>query len=343
MQNQYWRIDGRPQGTDFASAMTLVEDSLPDLAEGEILIRNAMLSMDAGTRLWLTTREDGYQPPLPTGAPMTGLVVGEVIASRSDGFAEGDLVRAFGVWGALSQVDAVMSGAIKLDPSVEDKRAWFGPLGMNGWTALWGIEETGAAKPGERVLVSAAAGATGVLAVQIAKLLGCEAWGIAGGADKCAFLTGDLGIAGALDYKAGDLGAQLDAVCPGHDGVGLGTDGGFDVYFDNVGGPMLDDVLTRMNHYGRIAICGLLHDYGTGTRTAPREYDQILMRRLRVQGFFSPDFMDQGERLTARLRGWHEAGELLMPYDVTQGLENTLTAYAKLFTGGNIGKVIVEL
>ena len=331
MNNRFWRIESRPQGNDFASALALVEEPVSELGEGEIRIRNAMLSMDAGTRMWLTDREDGYQPPLPTGAPMTGLVVGEVAASRADGFAEGDLVRAFGVWGEVSQVDAVMAGAVKLDPSVSDRRAWFGPLGMNGWTALWGIEETGAAKEGERVLVSAAAGATGVLAVQIAKLFGCEAWGIAGGSEKCRYLTEELGIDGAVDYKAGDVGAQLDAA------------GGFDVYFDNVGGKLLDEVLTRMNHYGRIAVCGLLADYGSGARTAPREFDQVLMRRLRVEGFFSPDFMDQGERLTARLRGWHEEGKLTMPYDVTRGLENTLKAYEKLFTGGNIGKVIVEL
>jgi len=331
MDNRFWRIERRPAGTAFADALALVTQPLAELGEGEIRIRNAMLSMDAGTRLWLTAREDGYQPPLPIGAPMTGLVLGEVIASRAEGFAEGDLVRAFGVWGEMSQVDATTSGAVKLDPSVADRRAWFGPLGMNGWTALWGIERTGAAKPGERVLVSAAAGATGILAVQIARMLGCEAWGIAGGPEKCRFLTEEFGIAGAVDYKADDLGAQLDAA------------GGFDVYFDNVGGPMLDHVLTRMNHYGRIAVCGLLADYGSQERTAPREFDQILMRRLRVEGFFSPDFMHEGEALTARLRGWVEAGDLVMPYDVTRGLDNTLAAYAKLFTGGNIGKVIVEL
>ncbi|MEL6877476.1 MAG: NADP-dependent oxidoreductase [Pseudomonadota bacterium] len=335
MKNRFWRIERRPEGSDFASALALVEDNLPELAEGHVLIRNAMLSMDAGTRLWLTDREDGYQPPLPVGAPMTGLVVGEIIASNNPDFATGDLVRAFGVWGELSQVDPVMAGAVKLDPSVADKRAWFGPLGMNGWTALWGIEETGAAKPGERVLVSAAAGATGILAVQIAKLLGCEAWGIAGGHEKCRYLTEEIGIDGAIDYKAGDVSEQFDAACPG--------ESSFDVYFDNVGGPLLDEVLTRINHYGRIAMCGLLADYGSGTRTSPREFDQILMRRLRIEGFFSPDFMDQGERLTARLRKWHDSGELQMPYDVTQGLENTLSAYQKLFTGGNIGKVIVEL
>ncbi|QDH33231.1 NADP-dependent oxidoreductase [Porphyrobacter sp. YT40] len=331
MQNRFWRIARRPEGTDFSSALELVEAPLGPLAEGEIRIRNSHLSMDAGTRLWLTDREDGYQPPLPLGIPMTGLVLGEVTESRAAGFAPGDLVRAFGQWGEVSTVDAVMSGALKLDPTVPDRRAWFGPLGMNGWTALWGIERTGAAKPGERVLVSAAAGATGVLAVQIAGLLGCEAWGLAGGAAKCAFLTGELRIAGAINYKAGDVGAQLDAA------------GGFDVYFDNVGGGLLDQVLTRMNHYGRIAVCGLLADYTGGTRTTPREFDQVLMRRLRIEGFFSPDFMHEGPALTERLRRWHEAGDLVMPYDVTTGLENTLTAYARLFTGGNIGKVIVEL
>jgi NADPH-dependent curcumin reductase CurA len=331
MTNRFWRIARRPEGIDFASALTLEEAALAPLADGEIRIRNSHLSMDAGTRLWLSAREDGYQPPLPVGAPMSGLVLGEVVESRADGFAVGDLVRAFGQWSDVSTVDAAMSGAVVLDPSVTDRRAWFGPLGMNGWTALWGIEQTGAAMPGERVLVSAAAGATGILAVQIAKLLGCEAWGIAGGAAKCAYLTGELGIAGAVDYKAADVSAQLDAA------------GGFDVYFDNVGGALLDAVLTRMNHYGRVAVCGLLADYTSATRTAPQEFDQVLMRRLRIEGFFSPDFMHEGPALTQRLRGWHEAGALVMPYDVTRGLENTLTAYAKLFTGANIGKVIVEL
>ncbi|MDJ0643574.1 MAG: NADP-dependent oxidoreductase [Erythrobacter sp.] len=331
MDNRFWRIERRPEGTDFASALALVEAPLLELAEGEIRIRNSMLSMDAGTRMWLTDREDGYQPPLPIGSPMTGLVIGEVMASRAEGFEEGDLVRAFGVWGEISQVDGALSGALKLDPSVADRRAWFGPLGMNGWTALWGITETGAAKPGERVLVSAAAGATGMLAVQIAGIIGCEAWGIAGGPHKCGFLEDSLKIAGAVDYKAADFEDQLDRA----DGI--------DVYFDNVGGPLLDAVLKRMNHYGRIAVCGLLADYGWGRRTAPQEFDQVLMRRLRVQGFFSPDFMDQGERLTELLRGWVNEGKLVMPYEVTPGLENALFAYQKLFTGANIGKVIVEL
>ncbi len=331
MKNRFWQIDARPQGNDFGTALSLVEQPLVEAGQSEITIRNHMLSMDAGTRMWLTDREDGYQPPLPTGAPMTGLVVGEIVQSRHPAFAEGELVRAFGVWGEFSTVDPIMAGTVKLDPSVEDKRSWFGPLGMNGWTALWGITETGAAKSGETVLVSAAAGATGILAIQIAKLLGCTTAGIVGGPDKCRYLTDTIGVDYALNYKSGNLAEQLDKL------------GGVDVYFDNVGGPILDQVLTRMNHYGRIAVCGLVSDYTSGSRTTPSEFDQILMRRLRVEGFFSPDFMDQGEQLTAQLRKWHEAGDLIMPYDVTRGLENTLNAYAKLFTGGNTGKVIVEL
>ncbi len=330
MKNRFWRIDRRPEGTNFAEALSLQETSLGEPAEGQVTIRNAMISMDAGTRMWLTDRTDGYQPPLELGIPMTGLVVGEIIASAHPDFAIGEWVRTFGVWGDYSQVDPVMTGAFKLDPSVTDKRAWFGPLGMNGWTALWGVETTGAAKPGETVLVSAAAGATGILAVQIAKLLGCRTVGIAGGPDKCRYLTQELGVDAAADYKAADFAAQLDAAGP------------FDVYFDNVGGPILDLVLTRMNHYGRVAVCGLVSDYH-GDRTSPAEFDQILMRRLRVEGFFSPDFMDKGEELTQRLKTWVDAGELAMPYDVTQGLDNTLGAYEKLFTGGNVGKVIVEL
>ena len=330
MTNRFWRLDRRPEGQDFASALSLQETALPEPAAGEILVRNELLSMDAGTRLWMSDREDGYQPPLPVGTPMVGLAIGRVIASRYAGFPEGSLVRTFGNWADHSCVDAELSGAMLLDESVADKRAWFGPLGMNGWTALWGIEKTGAAKAGETVLVSAAAGATGILACQIARLLGCNVWGIAGGGDKCAFLCDQLGLSGAIDYKAGDIGTQLSEA------------GGIDVYFDNVGGPILDQVLTRMNHYGRVAVCGLLADYG-GNRTSPAEFDQVLMRRLRIEGFFSPDFMQHGPELTERLKAWHEAGELVMPYDTTQGLENVLAAYAKLFSGANIGKVIVEL
>lgn len=333
MTNRFWQLNARPEGRDFAAALALVESPVPEPGPGEVLIRNHWISMDAGTRMWMTDRTDGYQPPLPLGSPMTGLVLGRIAQSGRPGFAEGQLVRAFGIWGDYSCVDAEMAGVIALDENIADVRDYFGVLGMNGWTALWGVEETGAAKTGETVLVSAAAGATGLLACQIAKLLGCRVYGIAGGPDKCRYLTETLGIDGAIDYKAGDVAGQLAAI-----------DSGVDVYFENVGGPILDDVLMAMNHYGRIAVCGLIADYAPGAgRTRPRHFDQVLMRRLRIEGFFSPDFMDQGPRLTVRLKDWLDAGEISLPFDETEGLDNILTAYGKLFSGSNIGKVIVEL
>ena len=332
MNNRYWRLDRRPEGNDFAAALTLAEEPLPAPAEGEIAIRNRYLSMDAGTRMWMTDRTDGYQPPLPLGSPMVGLVLGEVTASRADGFAEGDLVRAFGRWADRSVVEADAAGAMVLDANVADPRDHLGPLGMNGWTALWGIERTGAVKKGEAVLVSAAAGATGLLACRIAQLLGARVYGIAGGAEKCRWLEDEWGLTAAFDYREDGLAERLGTI-----------EGGVDVYFDNVGGPILEAVLANMALYGRIAICGLVAEYADGTRRGPANFDQLLMRRLRVEGFFSPDFMAEGPALTERLRGWVDAGDLSMPYDVTHGLENTLDAYAKLFTGGNIGKVLVEL
>ena len=329
--NRFWRLDARPQGEAFEDALTLAEAPLAAPDVGQIVIRNELLSMDAGTRMWMSDRTDGYQPPLALGSTMVGLVVGRVVATRHRDFAEGTLVRAFGQWADYSIVDPAMAGAVALDESVADKRAWIGELGMNGWTALWGIEQTGAAKPGETVLVSAAAGATGLLACQVAQALGCTVWGIAGGATKCRALVDDFGLAGAIDYKADNVAARLAET------------GGIDVYFDNVGGPLLDAVLPQMNHYGRIAVCGLVSDYTTGQRTAPREFDQVLMRRLRIEGFFSPDFMDKGAELTARLRIWYEDGRLRLPFDTVAGLKNTLVGYRRMLTGANTGKAIVEL
>ena len=330
-KNRFWRLDARPQGDAFEDALTLAEAPLGAPGEGQVVVRNELLSMDAGTRMWMSDRTDGYQPPLALGSTMVGLVVGRVVATRHPAFAEGTLVRAFGQWADYTTIDPALAGAVALDESVADKRAWIGELGMNGWTALWGIERTGGAKPGETVLVSAAAGATGLLACQVAKALGCTVWGIAGGEAKRRALIEDFGLAGAIDYKAGDVPGSLAGI------------GGIDVYFDNVGGPLLDDVLPRMNHYGRVAVCGLVSDYTTGRRTAPREYDQVLMRRLRIEGFFSPDFMDRGPELTARLRAWYEAGRLRLPFDTVPGLENVLVGYRRMLTGASMGKAIVEL
>jgi NADPH-dependent curcumin reductase CurA len=330
--NRFWRLERHPVASDFAAALSFEQGPVPSPNDGEVLIANELISLDAGTRLWMTPRTDGYQPPLPLGTPMCGLVVGKVIESRHPAYPEGTMVRAFGSWADYSCVVPAATGLFALDRTVRDPREHLGTLGMNAWTAFVGVTEVGKARPGETVLVSAAAGATGMLAAQIAKIMGCRVFGIAGGAAKCAFLRDELGLDGALDYKAPGLEAALDAI-----------DGGVDVYFDNVGGPLLDTVLPRMAHYGRIAVSGLMATYSADAPAPLKRFDQVLMRRLTISGLFSPDFMHRGEQINRIMRRWTEEGRLKMRFDVTYGLEHILSAYGKLFNGGNIGKVLVAL
>ncbi|MGE4431682.1 MAG: NADP-dependent oxidoreductase [Sphingobium sp.] len=325
-------LDSYPTGTDFTSAIHMVDRPEPVANEGEVVIANELLSLDAGTRMWMTPRTDSYQPPIPLGAVVPGLALGRVVQSRVAEFEPGDLVRAFGQWAEKSVVRPELSGLVKLDESVSDPRQHLGVLGMNGWTALVGITEVGRAKLGDTVMVSAAAGATGMLAAQIARIKGARVIGIAGGAAKCAFLTETLGLDGAVDHRQHDVETAIAAAAPN----------GIDIYFDNVGGPLLDAILPNMAHYGRIAICGLVAGYAEA-QPGPRRFDQILARRLQVTGFFSPDFMDREPELVAQLRAWLDEGRITMPFDETKGLEQLLTAYTKLFTGGNIGKVIVRV
>ena len=331
--NRFWQLNSRPVDDDVASALSLETEPMPDMAEGEVLVKTAWLSMDAGTRMWMTEREDSYQPPLELGTKMVGLVLGHVAQSRHPDFVEGDFVRGFGHWAEYATVQPELAGLVKVDEAIADIKQHFGVLGFNGWTALWGIQETAAVKAGDNVLVSAAAGSTGVLACQIAKILGANVYGLAGGPDKCRWLENELGITKAIDYKNDDVSAELAKVI-----------NGIDAYFDNVGGPLLDAVLPNMAMYGRIALCGLMAQYqGDGRGQGPVHFDQILMKRLRIEGFFSPDFMDQGERLTVQLAQWMDDGLIDTPFDVTDGIENVLVAYDKLFSGGNIGKVLVRI
>lgn len=333
MTNRFWQLNSRPEGQDVSGALSLESEPIPELAEGEVLVKSAYLSMDAGTRMWMTEREDGYQPPLDLGTKMVGLVLGHVARSSDPQFVEGDLVRGFGQWAEYAVVQPQLAGLMKVDDSISDIRQHFGVLGFNGWTALWGIRQTAAVQAGDNVLVSAAAGSTGLLACQIAKILGANVYGLAGGPDKCRWLEQELGIIRAIDYKNADVAIELAKV-----------EGGINVYFDNVGGPILDAVLPNMAMHGRIALCGLLAQYqGDGRGRGPEHFDQILMKRLRIEGFFSPDFMDRGAELTVQLAAWHDQGQIDTPFDVTEGIENVLTAYEKLFTGGNIGKVLVKI
>lgn len=331
--NRYWRLNRHPEGTEFAAALSLESEALPDPADGEVRVAARWLSMDAGTRMWMTPRTDGYQPPLPLGSKMIGLVLGEVTASRDPAFPEGSLVRGFGQWAEHSIVTPALAGLEIVDAAMADPREHFGALGMNAWTALVGVQEVAKVQPGEWLAVSAAAGATGSLACQIGRNLGARVIGIAGGPDKCRWLREEIGVDMAIDYKAEDVAARL-----------AGVAGGINAYFDNVGGPLLDAVLPNMAHYGRIAVCGMVAAYDRDTPLpGPTRFDQVLMRRLRIEGFFIPDFLHRGSEFLPRLRGWLDAGRLRMRFDESEGIENVLTAYARMLTGRTKGKAIVRL
>jgi NADPH-dependent curcumin reductase CurA len=332
-QNRFWRLNAHPHGNDFAAALSLKTEAMPVPGMGEVLVRADWLSMDAGTRMWMTPRTDGYQPPLPLGSRMVGVMMGRVTASCHPDFAEGDLVRGFGQWAEVSLVTPELAGLVKVDDSIADVREHFGALGMNAWTAYVGITEVGKAQPGEAVLVSAAAGATGSLACQVARNLGCRVIGIAGGPDKCRYLIDTLGVDMAIDYRAHDVAAELAKV-----------EGGINFFFDNVGGDMLDAAFPNMAHYGRIAICGMVSAYDRDSAApGPARFDQILMRRLRVEGFFIPDFLERGAEFAPVLHSWMDEGKLATHFDETRGIDNVLVAYDRMLSGKGMGKVIVDL
>lgn len=332
-ENRFWRLDRHPEGSDFEAALSLQTETLLPLGEGEVRVSVGYLSMDAGTRMWMSPRTDGYQPPLPLGSKMAGLVLGQVSESRDSAFPVGTLVRGFGQWADHATMVPALAGLEIVDDTVADIRHHFGALGMNAWTAYVGVREVAAVKPGEWLVVSAAAGATGSMACQVGRNLGARVIGIAGGPEKCRYLTEQLGVDIAIDYKNDDVAARLAAV-----------EGGVHAYFDNVGGPLLDAVLPNMAHYGRVAVCGMVAAYDNDAPLpGPARFDQVLMRRLRIEGFFIPDFLHRGAEFLPTLREWVDAGTLTVNLDETQGLENTLAAYRRMLSGKAIGKVIVKV
>lgn len=334
-ENRRWVLVRRPQGDDFEGALEFETDGpIPDIADREILVRNLYVSMDAGTRQWMSPREDAYQPPVPLGSVMNGMVIGRVEGSNHPDFSIGDIVRGFGQWADYSVMPPDENFAQKVsdtDVPLPSQLALFGP---NGWTGYYGIVETGRAKAGETVLVSAAAGATGSIAGQVAKIIGCRVIGLTSREEKARWLTDELGFDHVINYRKEDVGARLTELCP--DGV--------DVYFDNVGGPILDTVMGHLALYARIAISGLVAHYNSDERLpGPYNFDQLLMKRALIQGFFSPDFFAECGDIEAKLIDWYKAGKLKYGLQEVDGLENVLSAYHQLFDGANMGKVMVKV
>ncbi|MBA8876376.1 zinc-binding dehydrogenase [Phyllobacterium myrsinacearum] len=307
----------------------LIENSIAEPGDGEVLVRVHYISLDAANRAWMQGAT--YRAAVEPNSVMAGGGIAEVVTSKAPGFTPGDLVFADTGWQDFAVLPA--KHLIKM-PRIEPLTHLLSIYGVAGLTAYFGLLDVGKAKAGETVVVSAAAGSVGTLVGQIAKIKGCRVIGIAGGADKCAWLTSHLGFDEAVDYKAGNLFKALRAAAP--DGI--------DVYFDNVGGDILEACLPLMNNHGRIACCGAVSQYDGTPTPGPRGIPGLLtIKRIVMQGFIVMDYFKERDRALADLQTWVASGKLKVEEDIIEGLENTPSALIGLLAGENRGKRIVKI
>jgi NADPH-dependent curcumin reductase CurA len=328
-----WVLRRRPAGEILPGDLDLIEEPIRDLADGEVLVRTLYLSLDPTNRIWMSD-QDQYMPPVEIGDTMRGGSLGVVEQSRSDRFKQGDVVNT-GLGGWSTHVIA-NGGLLMPAPQLPGVplTAYMSVLGATGLTAWFGMCDIGKPQPGETVVVSAAAGAVGSIAGQIAKLRGARVIGIAGGKAKCDWLTGELGFDGAIDYKNEDVGAALDRLCPN----------GIDVNFENVGGDIMDAVFSRMNNFGRMPLCGMISTYNDNDRPAgPTDFARVLMHRLTIRGFIITDFLPRAGEAMAELIPWVMEGKLKWKVHVDQGLEGAMDSLQRLFTGAHDGKLLIQV
>jgi len=326
--NKQWLLARRPQGAVQPSDFELVERPAPALAEGQLLVQHHYLSLDPYMRGRMDEAKS-YAAAQQLGEVMIGGTVGEVVESRSSAFPVGSLVVGMGGWQQLSLSDG--RGLLPAPRGIPES-VCLGAAGMPGVTAWYGLTQIGKPKAGETVVVSAAAGAVGSVVGQLARLRGCRAVGIAGGARKCAHVEKELGFDACLDYKADDFRAALKAATPA----------GVDVLFENVGGPVLDAVLARMSAFGRVAVCGLIAGYD-GQDISVRNARSILVNRLLVQGFIVSDHLALWPEALRELTGLVAGGQLRYRETVAEGLESAPRAFIGLLRGENLGKQLVKL
>lgn len=328
-----WVLRRRPVGDIKPGDLEYVEEPIRDLADGEVLTRTLYLSLDPTNRIWMSD-QDQYMPPVQIGDTMRGGSLGIVEQSRSDRFKQGDIVNTgLGGWSTHVVANAAMISPAPQIPGIP-LTAYMSVLGATGLTAWFGMCDIGKPQPGETVVVSAAAGAVGSIAGQIAKLRGARVIGIAGGKAKCDWLTGELGFDGAIDYKNEDVGAALDRLCPN----------GIDVDFENVGGEIMEQVFNRMNNFGRMSLCGMISTYNNDDRpTGPRDFSRILMHRLTIKGFIIIDYLPRAAEAMAELIPWVMSGQIKWKAHVEDGLENAMDILQRLFTGDHDGKLLVRV
>jgi NADPH-dependent curcumin reductase CurA len=332
-KNRQWRLAERPTGMVEERNFRWTEEPVPEpRTDGEILVRNLYLSCDPTQRGWIA--RDTYLPAVPIGDVVRSLAVGRVEKSANAGFREGDLVQGLFGWQdyALMRADGP-SPPRKLLPEVPVELQ-MSALGSTGLTAYFGLLDVGRPQPGETVVVSGAAGATGSVAAQIARIKGCRAIGIAGGKDKCQWLVDVAHLDAAIDYKSENVAAKLRETCPK----------GIDVYFDNVGGELLDIALAQLAMRGRIVISGAIATYNDSeARPGPKNYMNLVVKRGRMEGFLVFDFMARAPEAVMQLFSWIQEKKLTDRVDVEHGLENAPRALRRLFLGENRGKQLVKI
>jgi NADPH-dependent curcumin reductase CurA len=334
--NHQIRLAQRPIGTPTRDNWAFTSEPVQEPAGGGVLIKTLSLSLDPAMRGWMNDAKS-YIPPVGIGEVMRAGGVGKVIASQNPKFAIGDLVSAtLGVqeYLLLAEDQIKRHGVFKINPQLGSINQWLNVLGMPGMTGYFGLLDIGQPKPGETVVVSGAAGAVGQTVGQLARIKGCRVVGIAGGRAKCDWVVNELGFDACIDYKAGNVKAALKEHCPK----------GVDIYFDNVGGDILDDVLARLARGARIVICGAISQYNTTTPVqGPKNYLSLLVNRARMEGMVVFDYADRFPVAVAELAGLLKDGRMKSKEDVVHGLESFPEALVKLFTGGNFGKLVLQV
>ncbi len=335
MSDTYKRIvlASRPSGAVSPDNFRLEQVPVPELADGQVLVRNHYLSLDPYMRGRMNEGKS-YATPQPLDEVMIGGTVGEVVASRNPKYAVGDKVLGMFGWQEMGVSDG--SGMQKVDTSKIPLSAYLGAVGMPGVTAWYGLNRIIAPKAGETVVVSAASGAVGSVVGQLAKMAGCRAVGIAGGKEKCDYVVNELGFDACVDYKAASDPKALYAM------LKEATPQGVDGYFENVGGEILDAVLSRMNAFGRIAVCGMIAGYD-GEPLPMKNPQLILVSRLKIEGFIVSEHMDVWPHALSELGGAVAQGKLKFRESVAQGLESAPEAFMGLLKGKNFGKQLVKL
>jgi NADPH-dependent curcumin reductase CurA len=335
LTNHQVRLASRPVGLPTRDNWSFTTEPVAEPGPGGVLVKTLSLSLDPAMRGWMNEGKS-YIPPVEIGAVMRAGGVGKVIASNNPAFAVGDYVNAgldVQEYCLIPEAQIKRSGMFKIDPRM-GLTSWLNVLGMPGMTGYFGLMDVGQPKAGETVVVSGAAGAVGQTVGQIAKLKGCRVVGIAGGKAKCDWVVKELGFDACIDYKAGDVKAGLKEHCPK----------GVDIYFDNVGGDILDAVLTRITRGARIIICGAISQYNNTTPVkGPANYLSLLVNRARMEGIVVFDYADRYPVAIAEMAGYLKEGKMKSKEDVVEGLENFPETLLKLFNGENFGKLVLQV